>query len=480
MDTATPLWACLDFPDLAGQAAFGESYVREQPHALDRSDPRGGRIDWLNPAAAAQGVRLGQTGAAATALCPELVLRGRDLATEERQLLALAGWAYCYSPQVAVLPPGRLLLELGNSRRLFGGLGALVGRMRDELVALDQPLRLSLGPNPTAARVLVRVAGVPELIEDAPALQRLLDRLPLASSGLPEAAVELLLGSGFRQLGDLAPLPRAELTRRIGPAGMLHLDQLYGRVREHPTCWQPPDRYEQAIDLAAATHSSQGLLFPLRRLLTELALHLAARDGGVQEFALRLGHPSRPATRLTVGLLAPRRDAAGLFELARMQLERCALPDEVISLAVVAEQLPTLRPVHHDLFEPARSPAQSWTELAERLRARLGPDALSGLAVHADHRPEWAQRMPALGSRAAAEAGIPAGERPLWLLPRPLPLRQPLARILAGPERIESGWWDGGDTRRDYYIVLCRNGQRAWVFAVPGVREEFMLHGWFA
>ena len=26
-------------------------------------------------------------------------------------------------------------------------------------------------------------------------------------------------------------------------------------------------------------------------------------------------------------------------------------------------------------------------------------------------------------------------------------------RILSGPERLECGWWDGDDVRRDYYLV---------------------------
>jgi protein ImuB len=54
-------------------------------------------------------------------------------------------------------------------------------------------------------------------------------------------------------------------------------------------------------------------------------------------------------------------------------------------------------------------------------------------------------------------------------------------RILTGPERIESGWWDGGDVRRDYYMVETGDGQRAWVFRPAGDADTPpMLHGWFA
>jgi protein ImuB len=75
--------------------------------------------------------------------------------------------------------------------------------------------------------------------------------------------------------------------------------------------------------------------------------------------------------------------------------------------------------------------------------------------------------------------------RPAWLLPRPMPLRDHALQVLSGPERIESGWWDGGDVRRDYYVVRTSLGQRAWAFQPAGVRDGdggsgWMLHGWFA
>jgi protein ImuB len=58
--------------------------------------------------------------------------------------------------------------------------------------------------------------------------------------------------------------------------------------------------------------------------------------------------------------------------------------------------------------------------------------------------------------------------------------------LLAGPERIESGWWDEGeasgegitgDQRRDYFVARNPQGEWLWVF-----RDEagWFLHGGFA
>jgi len=60
-------------------------------------------------------------------------------------------------------------------------------------------------------------------------------------------------------------------------------------------------------------------------------------------------------------------------------------------------------------------------------------------------------------------------------------LRPRIVRLCdATAERIESGWWDGGDLRRDYFVADLDNGQRAWIFRQPGASDGWMLHGWFA
>ena len=61
-----------------------------------------------------------------------------------------------------------------------------------------------------------------------------------------------------------------------------------------------------------------------------------------------------------------------------------------------------------------------------------------------------------------------------------MPLRDTALEIITGPERIESGWWDGGDVKRDYYLVRTRLGQHAWAYCAAGESGAFMLHGWFA
>jgi protein ImuB len=55
----------------------------------------------------------------------------------------------------------------------------------------------------------------------------------------------------------------------------------------------------------------------------------------------------------------------------------------------------------------------------------------------------------------------------------------PLA-LVAGPERIESGWWDGADVVRDYYRAHAADGSALGVFRTRGRPPAWSLHGFFA
>ena len=97
------------------------------------------------------------------------------------------------------------------------------------------------------------------------------------------------------------------------------------------------------------------------------------------------------------------------------------------------------------------------------------------VVLHADHRPERATR-----TTGTPQKQLPAlPRRPAWLLAQPIPLHGEF-EVLAAPERIEAGWWDGSDVLRDYAIVRTGQGQDAWAFRSPKMPGQWFLHGWFA
>jgi protein ImuB len=51
--------------------------------------------------------------------------------------------------------------------------------------------------------------------------------------------------------------------------------------------------------------------------------------------------------------------------------------------------------------------------------------------------------------------------------------------LLGGPERIESGWWDGADMRRDYYVAKDAAGAILWIYRECTGDRSWFLHGIF-
>ena len=149
-------WACILFPQLALDDVLRRRADRDAPLVL--IDPAQSRplVRAVNRRAGAAGVKLGQSLAAARALCDRLTVADHDDVAAERCREFLAAWAYAYSSEVSRDFPDALLLEVEASFRLFGGWPNLQARLRLELDELGFGHRIALAPNPHAAHRLHR------------------------------------------------------------------------------------------------------------------------------------------------------------------------------------------------------------------------------------------------------------------------------------------------------------------------------------
>jgi len=464
------LWLAIELPHLAlDLLSRGKEGVRDLPMAISDADARRPKILDCNPAASRLGIRAGMPLNAARGLAGALQLTDRSPHAEQQALERLAAWCYQYSSAVSILP-GRhaLLLESGGSERLLGDSAALAQRLTGELLNLGYHARAGTGPTPEGALLAARRGlNLPTL----KALQETLGGLPLDALLVESAQYAALEKMGFRRVRDVMRLPRKALARRLGTAMVEYLDRLSGVRPDPQRHWIPPERFSSLMDLPAEVNNSQGLLFPLRRLVGELCGVLRAADRGIQELNIHL-QLRRGEERLQLRLQQPSRDEQHFMDLLRERLERFRLPQPACSLSLDTDEFLSFDAAPQGLFVDPDNPASNPVEpLLERLRARLGESAVAGLNGVEDHRPEysWARRR--LEEPARCQS-LP--HRPVWLLPRPERCRIEDYRVLAGPERIESGWWDGHDCRRDYFVVRDCHGSTLWAY-----REYKPEPGWY-
>ncbi|VCU70349.1 DNA polymerase IV [Pigmentiphaga humi] len=449
----------------------------------------------VSSAARRLGVRPGMRKKGAGAIAPQTLFVQRD-AARERQLLDAAALAmFQYTPELALGPDASLLLGVGASLRAFGGPLTLSRRIRRTIAQLGCQARLGMAPTALGAWLLAaRPAPGPRRVLRPAALARRWAGLPCQL--LPPARAHLvwLDGIGCRTLADLMRLPRAGLQRRCGAALLQALDHARGQAPELYEWVRPPLDFSARLELLARIDHAPLVLLVARRLVQQLAGWLEAVHASVTAVTLELEHErgrhARPPTPLCIALASPGWHADRLLRLLKEHLERLVLPAPVIAVALRAGGIAPREVPSTRLFaDPGGTPADRG-RLLELLAARLGAGRVLGAAPQADHRPEAANRwQPALDPPAAGADAPEALDRPLWLLPSPLPLsmRQerpcygtPL-RLLRGPERIENGWWDGAPIARDYFVAESETAIRYWIYLDQALDEpRWFLHGLYA
>ncbi|NQD95788.1 DNA polymerase Y family protein, partial [Pseudomonas sp. CrR25] len=352
-------WACVLLPQLALDDALRHCEEPDAPFALLSGPPQRRLLRAVNPAARALGLRPGQPLSAAQALSRHIATADYDSSAIERRQHFLAAWAYRFSSQVSLHYPRALLLEIESSLGLFGPWPRLEARLREELKNLGFQHRITVAPNPAAARMLANTHDGLAVPNDE-GLPQTLGQLPIERSGLSREVASTLSRMGLRTLHQVLALPRASIARRFPADVLRHLDTLLGIRPLVVDCYTPPDEFDLRIELNFEVESHQALLFPLRRMLQDLATYLTGRDSGVQRFTLHLVHRALADSRVPVELLSVTREAALLFELTHERLQRLQLPAPVQALRLIARDLPAFVPERRVLFDERPQQSLAW------------------------------------------------------------------------------------------------------------------------
>ncbi len=433
-----------------------------------------------------------------SAISPATEMLERNPKKEQLALAAIAMALLQYTPEVAFSDDFSILMDVSASLQLFEGPLAICRRVAASIAALGFTAELGAAPTAKGAWILARSSRNKELplrrrVLKMDTLTRRLDGLPchLLPTTLPHH--EWLNGIGAKNFGAIRRLPRAGLMRRTSKQLLEDLDRAYGNLSELIEWIKVPSTFSASIETFDRIEHAETLMFGATRLILQMIGWLVSQQLAVTVFTLSLEHErgrsAIPPTTLEIALAEPAWKETHLIRLLQERLSKVELIAPVIGIRLDARQLVPMRPPTESLFpEPGGSPADFY-RLLELLTARLGAENVLTPAASPDHRPEVCNAwVPAADKPAKKSAEGETLERPFWILPKPIALLMrddrpfygsPL-KMIAGPERIEAGWWNDQTAARDYFVAQGSDASCYWIYLERTQEARWFLHGLYA
>lgn len=457
------------------------------------------------PAALSLGLIPGTAITQARALVPGLDIRPADPAADLAVLDRLALHAVRHwTPVAALSGADGIWLDMTGVTHLFCGEERFCRRVLGLCRRLGLTARIAIAGSPGAAHALARFGSEPiERIAGGREAQALAP-LPLAALRLAPEALTAAARFGLERVGDLLPLPRGPLARRLGLASIRRLDEALGRIAE-PIVPVAPHEIPVAIRrLVEPIGTAEAIEQVIRDLLADLAEQLRESGRGARALVLELERVDGSVQRLAIGTVSATRDAAHLARLFHLRVERIDPGLGIETMRLAAPHTEPLGATALGAMLAGDAGPSDLAMLVDQLAGRAGADALFTISSVESDVPERATLRTA---PMANPAGWPAWKRPVRLLRRPEPLvgvvallpdhpprrfswRGSVHAVVAGdgPERIHGEWWrrDGEVWAvRDYYRVEDEAGARFWLFrrgdGVDGATGDlsWYMHGLF-
>ena len=482
------------------------------PLVISHRDSNTQRIAALDEQAEALKLRPGMGIADARAMHPSIDVVEAEPEADRRLLEALADWCDRYTPLVAIDGADGLYLDITGCAHLFGGEEAMLDELLCRLSDQGFDARAGLGSTPGVAWAAARF-GLPPVVAGEEAMT--LAPLPLSALRLDREVRTSLESVGLRTVGSILAAPRAPLARRFGKTLITRLDQALGRVEEAITPRLPVAALSAERHFAEPITHTEDIERLVLMLSATLKRDLERRGEGARRLQLALFRVDGVVSRIGVGTSRPMREPALIGKLFHERLT--ALEGDIdagygfdlVRLAVLSST--RIEDAQTDLAGDTINAGEDLALFADRIRARLGDNAVLAPVMVESHIPERATVLAPFGERPEAKAGSLAApgrgwpERPVRLFRDPEPVevtaeipegpparfhwRRALHRIAAaeGPERIAPEWWrdQEGAATRDYFRVEDEDGRRYWLFreGFYGGAEAFprwFMHGIFA
>lgn len=494
-ETATPLkvdtplkqqalWLAVCLPKLALEVVEVESPAEVSVVIEESGQKR--VIHTASAAAERLGITTGLSLAAAYSIYPNLAVYEFDKTAQQQRLHELASWAMQFSSKVNLNPPCSLLLEVQGSIKYFGSLAAIQEKIEQGLTEKWRHTFYQATTPTPAASLMLAESGRDLVVKRREDLRSALGQLSVDSLPLDNKRKKQLNKTGVRVLRDVWRLPSDGLARRFGIDLVNYLDRATGKQADLLSTYQLPPYFTAEYDIPFEAHNYQLLLPLARELLSDLCNFLIKHDLYASRYSLYFSHQYQSDSVIHIDSRQAIRQPEKLFMLLETKLSQLQFVAPVIRLKLYTDRLHAYIAQNTALFSrmDTESSNRNIDELLDTLTARLGYEALNYIGSYPDHRPEKAWRNKTVKDE---DYHPPTKQRPLWLLSHPRQLLKKnngvyyksLVRFIAGPERIQTGWWDKADIYRDYYVGLDKVAGNIWIYHDLAKKQQWYLHGLF-
>ena len=306
----------------------------------------------------------------------------------------LVEFAYGFSPLVEEVAPDTVVLDIAGCDLLFGGRGSIARRIAESAFRSGYKANVAMAENPDAAihaaRWLPGITVIPPGEEPDYLGGLPLSALCVSLAGIEDQQAQAIMETvelwGVRCFRDLASLPEAGISERLGPDGIRLQKLARGRSNRLLRIKEPVQGFEKSIELDDPIDLIEPLSFIIAGLLNQLCTGLQACALATNELQFSLRLEDRTEIHRTLALPFPTRDQKVLLKLLLLDIEANPPHAAIAGFSIKAEPAKP-RATQQGLFQ-ALSPEPEKLELTiARIAKLVGSHNIGSPEILNTHRP---------------------------------------------------------------------------------------------
>ena len=477
------LWLCLKLNRLPIEVFT--KHTEDSIELAVITEDRHPKVLAYNSKAADLGVKSGMNLSMLYEIAPNITLCKRRYYAELAKLREIATWALRFTSEVTISEPNSLLLEIEGSLRLFKGIKTIVREIRNGIKTMNLTCTINVAPTPLSAQYL-NDYGIEKIIKNKNELFNYLRKLPITIIEKNPQSISLFSQMGIYYIFDLEKLPKDGIIQRFGKKLIENIEKALGNSPDPQKKFVPQKNFSLLTNLPYFIHNSENLLYLLNFPLQKITRYLSEKNIGLTRLEIILKNNNYSAHTINIAISQPSRNKKHILFLIREKLKNAKIKFSFNAFSTTITETSILDNTTKSILPTCDFNDTPNIKIIEKIRTRLGRNSLYAISLNPDFRPElaWNRSEPEMKISKIRVELI----RPFWLLPNPKFIEMRNEKlwingelsILDGPERIESGWWDHREIKRDYFIARNTQGSHFWIYREYKITNIWHLHGIFS